>query len=294
VEKVAERAERSRRWVSGDGGEDSPRRRHLLGLDDHQPGNVVAAPRGAPSQEDPLVAYEGHHWRLRADGSLRRWDATTHGWSTLSRERWSVKQATYLTLTEIAEGRAAPDFGEVAPAAGTAALEGCTCLGGDLPSLCLYGRYSIALERDGISLRSPQGGTMTIPLGEVVDVGVGGRGPVDASTNGRESFAIAGALDGMAPAAVVRSLVVRTGMDTSITIETTGGKAVFHCDRLDPDRARLLLTPVIERLQRRHRADAGRVDPTRDLVALADLKERGLLTDQEFASAVDAALQGTL
>jgi hypothetical protein len=249
-------------------------------------------------ETDPLVAYDGHQWRLRSDGSLRRWDVGAGGWVTMPRERWSEEDAAYLTRMDEAGERAADDDDDVAGSAAAApgsTVEGCMCLGGTLPWLCLYGKYTLVFERGGILLRSPQGGTTTLPLEEVVNVGVGGRGRVDGSTHARPSFAGAGASEGMAPAAVVSSLVLRTGMDTSITIETMTGKAVFHCERLEPEQARVVLSPVTERLERRRRTEAtGRVNATSDLIALAGLKERGLLTDQEFASAVDAALQGKL
>lgn len=256
----------------------------------------MPVPGRAPSETDPLVAYDGHQWRLRPDGSLRRWDVGAGGWVTVPRERWSEEDAAYLTRNESAGERAGGDaVARPAPAADGSVVDGCTCLGGTLPWLCLYGKYSLVFERGGIALRSPQGGTTTIPLEEIVHVGVGGRGRVDGAADARESFAFAGAVDGMAAATVVRSLVQRTGMDTSVTLETAGGKAVFHCDRMEPDDVRVRVLPVTDRLERRRRTEAtGRVDATRDLVALADLKERGLLTDQEFASAVEAALQGTL
>jgi hypothetical protein len=277
--------------------DDSPRSRQLLRLTD--PGADTSTGR-APGDGDPVVAHAGHQWRLRPDGSLQRWDVTAQSWTSLRREQWSEEDVTYLTDVEAARTRIAElARAEEEPALirpGSTSLAGCTCLGGDLPSLCVYGKYVLAVRRDALELRSRQAGTTIISFEDLVDVRIGGRGRLDVDLPGGESFGLAGVHEGMAAAAVVRSLVERTRMETSITVETKGGDAVFHCARLEPDQVRTIVAPLATRLRRRATSDGrgGRVDPTRDLVHLADLKERGLLTEQEFASAVAAALDGTL
>lgn len=278
--------------------EDSPRGRQLLRLAD-PPDPDPAAPTRKPREDDPLVLFDGKHWRLCPDGSLKRWDVSAGAWTAVRADDWSQEDATYLTNETTAQERATEVRIVVTAAprspAGATSVGGCTCLGGTLPSLCLYGKYTLVFERDSLSLGSRQAGTTTIPFDEVVEVRIGGHGR-ETGPPARASFGLAGAMEGRAAAAVVRSLVERTGMDTSITIETRAGEAVFHCDRVEPDALRSSLAPFLGRLRRRRASEerGGRVDATRDLVHLADLKARGLLTEQEFASAVAAALDGTL
>lgn len=282
-----------------DRAEDSPRSRQLLRLADPPVEPDPAAPTRKPRDDDPLVLFAGQHWRLCPDGSLKRWDVASGAWTTLRAEDWSEEDATYLTNETTAQERAAEvAVVEQAPApspSGSTSVPGCTCLGGTLPSLCLYGKYTLVFERDAVSLRSRQAGATRIPFEEVREVRIGGHGRGTAPP-ARESFGLAGAMEGRAAAAVVRSLVERTSMDTSITLDTSAGEAVFHCDRIEADALRSSLAPFLGRLRRRRAAEerGGRVDATRDLVHLADLKARGLLTEQEFASAVAAALDGTL
>lgn len=289
------------RWVSGPGAhDDSPRARQLLRLvDSHDAGGEEGegADRVASRLfgRNQMVIYKGASWRLCPDGSLRRWDAAAQRWESIWRDHWSHDEATFVG--------GAPDLAVGSEAATRTedewrAVDGCTSLGGSLPELCLYGKYTLVFRLDGIKMLSHQAGVVEIPWDDVVDVELSGRGRVAGTAASLENLGLDTAdpstTEEMASTTVVRSLVTRSGMDTSIRVETRAGEAFFHCDCETPDELRRSLRFFLKRLP----ATSGEAVVERGGVAgqlldLADLKSRGLLTDEEFAAAKAAVLRGS-
>jgi hypothetical protein len=140
---------------------------------------------------------------------------------------------------------------------------------------------------------SRQGGVVEIPCSEVVDVEISGRGRVEGNSLEGARFAFEGAGGEVAATMVVKSLVARAGMDTSIRIETSSGDAYFHHDCATPDELRQSLGPGLTGLRSRPEKKAGQhTELSGRLAQLADLRSRGLLTEEEFSLAVGTALGG--
>jgi len=242
-----------------------------------------------------LVLYRGLSWRLCPDGSLRRWDVVAQRWESIWKDGWAKDEATIID-----DGREAAastlSVPEPAQPEDVSAVEGCTCLGGTLRALCVYGKYTVVFGRESIKILSLQAGTIEIPREEIVEVEVGGRGPVGRGAMSMEGLAfdsVDATEDDLAATAVVRSLVARARMDTSIRIATRSGEAIFHCDCATPEELRRSLAPFRKELELSSPDGAqARVDVAGRLVELADLKTRGLLTDEEFAAA-KASVLGT-
>jgi hypothetical protein len=132
-----------------------------------------------------------------------------------------------------------------------------------------------------------------IPCADIVNVEVGGRGRIGDGVHERERFAFQRAIDEMAATTVVKSLIGRTRMDTSIHIETTKGEGYFHCDSATPDEVRQPIARFLAALPRDRKGQrAEHVHLSGELVKLTDLRTRGLLTEAEFESAVAAVLDG--
>ena len=290
--EMAASGEAVARWLSVAGGDnDTPRTRRLLRLVGSEPdGDVQGEQRpGAFIDHGPLVLYGGESWRLYPDGSLRRWDAAAQGWRSLSRNLWDRDEATFLGPDPTPRTVLDADGGQ-APT-----LASCTCLGGTLQSLCAYGKYSIVFEPDRIKMLSHQAGAIEIPIEQVAGVDLGGRGEVAGPAGVAEIPAFYSEVEDTAPVLVARSLVDRTGMDSSIRIRTDEGDALFHCDCATPDRLRASLAPFLRSLRQERSVEEapGRTDVAGALVKLADLKARGLLTDDEFTLAKAKVLEAT-
>lgn len=274
-------------WLSvADREDDTPRTRRLLRLveparEDSESAGANQA--GSVLDHHPLVTYGGESWRLYPDGSLRRWDVSAECWKSIWRGAWDTEDASFV------DGEGPPTItSDLYPP-----IEGCTCLGGTLQSLCMYGKYTLVFERDALKVFSHQAGTIEIPASDLVSVAFEGRGRVGEAAVEHETFSFPRVVDDMAAAPVVRSLVARTRMDTSLRIETGEGEAVFHCESATPDELRTSLAPFLTTLRR----GGGRPEENgaeengandgvaKELVKLADLKSRGLLTDEEFAVA---------
>lgn len=152
----------------------------------------------------------------------------------------------------------------------------------------MYGKYTIVFGHEAITMLSRQAGVVEIPCSEVVAVGIGGRGRVTGRSLEGEGFAFQSAGGEVAATPVVKSMVTRSGMDTSIRIETTRGEAYFHCDCATPEEIRSPIAPLLARLQpARAQEPPQHADLSGRLAQLADLKARGLLTEDEFTVAIE-------
>jgi hypothetical protein len=291
-------------WLTvTDGPAVAPRTRRLLRLiepadseplaADEETSVVVRARGRSLDAPDPLVLYEGESWRLGVDGSLRRWDAGGQCWRSIPRGHWSEDDATLVDA-----GRAAGPVGggDSEDALSVPVIEGCTYLGGTIDDLCIYGKYLIAFGKPTTRLLSYQAGAVELAFEEIVRVELAGRERGQGAKISDIGFAFPGDREDMAAPAVVRSLVDRTGTDTSIRIETESGDALFHCEYRTPDELRRTLAPFREAIDARRCEDQS-VVPTgvgvvEGLRELADLRVRGLLTDAEFALAKAKVLAG--
>lgn len=245
---------------------------------------------------DPLVMYAGESWRLCRDGSLRRWDVATSRWVSIARGRWSESHATVVDIGGEREAAGDDGLARSEDDLTMPVIEGCTYLGGPLDEICLYAKYAIAFGEPFTRLLSHQAGAVEIPFEDLVSVELIGEGRVETAGASELGLSLTAGRTDMAAATVVRSLVERTRMDSSIRIETMSGPAVFHCEGATPDALRTSLRPFLTLLDRGAPEDGDRsgadirADVAGQLRELADLRVADLLTEEEFIAAKAAVL----
>ena len=98
-------------------------------------------------------------------------------------------------------------------------------------------------------------------------------------------FGLEGAVTGIAIATLLNAATTKTSMETVLQIEAVDGEGFFHYGKTTPAGLRIQLSPVFGRLGREPElpaaahASSGMADEIRKL---ADLRNEGLLTDEEF------------
>jgi hypothetical protein len=98
-------------------------------------------------------------------------------------------------------------------------------------------------------------------------------------------FGLEGAVEGMAVAAVLNALTTKVTVRSVMVLIGPGWEAFFLHTISTPDELRRFLSPVFVRLRSVNRRDEQSADPISQLERLADLRERGRLTEPEFAAA---------
>jgi Short C-terminal domain len=132
------------------------------------------------------------------------------------------------------------------------------------------------------------------PYGSLVSIDI--TGTVTKSGGGflGGGFGLQGAAEGMAIAALLNTLSAKTNINTVIHIETATGELFFHTSAMSSDALRMQLSPAFTRLRlaRGEKADpeasiakssaASSTDVIDQLARLADLRDRGAITEEEF------------
>lgn len=103
-------------------------------------------------------------------------------------------------------------------------------------------------------------------------------------------FGLEGAAEGMLIASALNLLTTRTSIDTVVCIQTSDAELFLHHGETTPDALRMRLSPVFTILRQcevaRSRAafpDAPTTHAVDRLAKLAEMLDRGLITDEEFA-----------
>jgi hypothetical protein len=169
-------------------------------------------------------------------------------------------------------------------------------LGGYLPGTELVaGRpYDLRFLGDRIAVLPCRGAEMLveIPFGDVETVDIGGPGLVKSGGGFiGGGFGAAGAVEGMAIAAVLNSLTTQVKIKTIMRIQGTGYELFALYSKLAPDALRIELSRSLGAIREAQyaRADSGvlRKSPARgslveELSKLASMLDAGLLTRDEF------------
>jgi hypothetical protein len=131
-----------------------------------------------------------------------------------------------------------------------------------------------------------------IPLSQIQNVEIGGPGAV--TTGGSlmgGGLGPIGAAEGMLAASLINSLTTKTKIHTMLSIRSTEFEGFFFTDRFTPDRLRIAMSGVIGRVSSQAQtasstpvADSA-ADPVVRLRELAQLRDDGLMTPEEFEAA---------
>jgi len=100
-------------------------------------------------------------------------------------------------------------------------------------------------------------------------------------------FGLAGAAVGMLTASALNSITTKTGIDTVLHLQTPDAELFLHHDEVPPEALRRALSPVFTKLRQAESAAPGMSgggDHVIDrLHKLADLRDRGVVTEEEFS-----------
>jgi ribosomal protein S27AE len=132
---------------------------------------------------------------------------------------------------------------------------------------------------------------------------VGGRGALTSTSGGGwfgGGFGLAGIAEGVLLATALNALTSRTttGMETIVHFNA-GGRELMMLNQLEtPELLQVRLAPVFARLNAAKRNEGGPVaatappiDPVQRIEQLAGLRDKGLLTDEEFQASKQALLK---
>lgn len=149
---------------------------------------------------------------------------------------------------------------------------------------------SVLSLSDALDVRAELGGigVATIPYEVITGVEVAGSAATSSAGIIGGGFGLQGAAEGMLVASILNGLTRKTTIDTGLAIATTQGELLLNHDRIAPGELRRQLSPLFTRVnaarhQRRH--DRMGDDPVSQLERLGELRDKGLLTDEEFEAA---------
>jgi hypothetical protein len=103
-------------------------------------------------------------------------------------------------------------------------------------------------------------------------------------------FGLEGAAEGMLIASILNSITRKTTINTGLAIASIRGELLLNHDRISRDELRRKLSPLFTRFNAAKRkaaepAVAAADDPAAQLERLAELRDQGLLTAEEFEEA---------
>lgn len=223
-----------------------------------------------------VFPYDADGWRL----AWSRFSSLEPRAETIERER-SGRSYRPLTLATLEDYR-------------SARIQRCVLLGGYGYPLVPNVVYEIDFDEDFVSISDVV--ALTIPYKGVTALEIGGKGAV--TMGGRffgGGFGVGGAIEGMALSTILNALTTRTTVTTLIRLTTDTGDLIFHHDVETPDSLRIRLMPVfgkIKQVKETNSAVVSAPDSVDRLVKLAELLDRGLLTQQEFDQAKAKLLDG--
>ncbi len=149
---------------------------------------------------------------------------------------------------------------------------------------------SVLTLPDAVDVRAEVGGigVASIPYGEITDIDIAGSARTGSAGVIGGGFGLQGAAEGMLVASIINSLTRKTTIDTGLAIATAQGELLLNHDGVPARELRRRLSPLFTRVNAaRHRGGGERTidDPASQLERLAQLREEGLLTDEEFEAA---------
>ena len=178
-----------------------------------------------------------------------------------------------------------------AEAEAVAAIKNCDVLGGDgLPPRAGQ-TWDLIFLGNALVLWSLVDQRVDVPYGDIVALEIGG--PGEKRTGGGffgGGFGLAGAATGMLVASALNLLTTGREIDTVVCLKTRTAELYVHIDTETPEQLRMRLSPVFTLLRQIETSGAGQrpPSPARSLVdeldRLADLHDRGKLTDDEFVA----------
>lgn len=140
------------------------------------------------------------------------------------------------------------------------------------------------VERDG------EPSSVSLPYEELTNIDLGGGAQTTGRTYFGGGFGFQGAVEGMLIASALSRASQKTTINTGMHIAGVNGELLLHHGQYEPQAIRKMLSPLWVRWEAAKRkatppAHASRSDdPLALLERLGELREAGVLTDEEFAA----------
>lgn len=233
---------------------------------------------------------------LTEDGWVRAWSALVTLDAGAARavgnvlQEWQAGQAA---LTASAERQAQVDELE---GRALGSLRGVAYLGGYLPESAITPGWLydvLFLEDRLVVIARRQAEVLAeVPYSQIEDVEIGGPGLVKSGggfVGG--GFGAAGAVEGMAIAAVLNTLTTRTSIKTVVRIQGTSCELFLLNATLTPEQLRIAMSRPLGAIRSARAPQAAEQiqhapvtapSPVQELAKLAEMLEKGLLTREEF------------
>lgn len=233
---------------------------------------------------------------LTEDGWVQAWSALVNldaGAAQAVAKVLQERRAAHAALTAKAEHQA-----QVYELEGRAlgSLRGVAYLGGYLPQSAITPGWllDVLLLEDRLVVIAHHKAEVLaeVPYSQVEDVEIGGPGLVKAGggfVGG--GFGAAGAVEGMAIAAVLNTLTTRTSIKTVVRIQGTSCELFLLNTTLTPEQLRIAMSRPLGAIRSARATQAAEViqpapgaapSPVQELAKLAEMLEKGLLTREEF------------
>lgn len=170
-------------------------------------------------------------------------------------------------------------------------VAGFTLLGGSGFDVEFGAVCSVLSLPDAVDVRAEVGGVgvATIPYADVIGLDIAGGVTTRGGGFIGGGFGLEGAAEGMLVASFLNSLTTKTSIDTGLAIASINRELLLNHNSITPQELRQRLSPLFTRFNAaKHQsgpAASATDDPIADLERLADLRDRGLLTAEEFEAA---------
>jgi hypothetical protein len=183
-------------------------------------------------------------------------------------------------------------------------LTGATVIGGSGHDLAAGTKVNVRFDSDGVNIVPATGDQIAISCAEITGIDIEGQGRVESGGGYMGGGFGAGALAGMAVASVLNALTSKTQIETILNLRKPGVQILLFTDIDTPENLKRYLAPVIDRIASSEPTPAApapaeppapspsngpapaatNVDRLSELAKLGELRDLGVLTEEEFAA----------
>ncbi len=164
-------------------------------------------------------------------------------------------------------------------------LGGFTVVGGYGHTLQNGAKCNMTCGSDSLVIRSNEAGRRPVKYAhdEIISLDVGGPGAVRKGGGFVGGGFGAGAVEGMAVAAILNGLTTKNSVNTIVQIVAQSSSLILHNNKYTPHDIEMAVATLKARITQA-RAEP-QTDPVEQLQKLAQLKDAGVVTDEEFQAA---------
>ncbi len=156
-------------------------------------------------------------------------------------------------------------------------------LGGSGYNFDSNANYFLVTMQDELKFISEKNYIISLKFHEVINFEIGGPGKVvtNAGVTGG-GFGLEGFIKGAVTAAVINTVTASSSVSTLLKILTKSGEAYFHTSECEPDKLRMILSPLAVLIANRNVNTNNVVGLADQLTKLNDLMQAGTISKEDF------------